>query len=52
MSRLTIDITGQDAADNERLAALTAELAPALDPGSAQVKQALQGLLDLGAAGV
>ena len=34
--------TGQDAADAERLAALTAELAPALDPGSAQVKQALQ----------
>ena len=33
---------GQDAADPERLAALTAELAPALDPSSAQVKQALQ----------
>ena len=34
--------TGQDAADPERLAALTAELAPAQDPASAQVKQALQ----------
>jgi 2-hydroxychromene-2-carboxylate isomerase len=34
--------TGQDAADNERLAALTAELAPAQDPGSAVVKQVLQ----------
>ena len=34
--------TGQDAADTERLAALTAELAPAQDPASAQVKQALQ----------
>lgn len=33
---------GQDAADPERLAAVTAELAPALDPSSAQVKQALQ----------
>ena len=33
---------GQDAADPERLAALTAELAPALDPSSAPVKQALQ----------
>jgi 2-hydroxychromene-2-carboxylate isomerase len=34
--------TGQDAANTERLAALTAALAPAQDPGSAQVKQALQ----------
>lgn len=34
--------TGQDAADPERLAALTAALAPAQDPGSAEVKQALQ----------
>ena len=34
--------TGLDAADPERLSALTAELAPAQDPGSAQVKQALQ----------
>jgi 2-hydroxychromene-2-carboxylate isomerase len=33
---------GQDAAGPERLAALTAELAPALDPSSAPVKQALQ----------
>lgn len=33
---------GQDAADSERLASLTAELAPALDPSSAQVKQTLQ----------
>lgn len=33
---------GQDAADPERLAALTAELAPAQDPASAQVKQTLQ----------
>jgi 2-hydroxychromene-2-carboxylate isomerase len=33
---------GQDAADLDRLAALTAELAPALDPSSAPVKQALQ----------
>ena len=48
--------TGQDAADAERLAALTAELAPALDPGSAQVKQALlkhsQEAMDLGVFGV
>ena len=48
--------TGQDAADPERLAALTAELAPALDPGSAQVKQALQAhsqeAMDLGVFGV
>jgi 2-hydroxychromene-2-carboxylate isomerase len=34
--------TGLDAADPERLSTLTAELAPAQDPGSAQVKQALQ----------
>lgn len=34
--------TGQDAADPERLAALTAALAPAQDPGSAQIKQLLQ----------
>jgi 2-hydroxychromene-2-carboxylate isomerase len=34
--------TGQDAADPERLAALTAALAPAQDPGSAGVKLALQ----------
>jgi 2-hydroxychromene-2-carboxylate isomerase len=34
--------TGQDAADPERLAALTTELTPAQDPGSPQVKQALQ----------
>jgi 2-hydroxychromene-2-carboxylate isomerase len=34
--------TGQDAADAERLTALTAELAPAQDPSSAQVKQTLQ----------
>jgi 2-hydroxychromene-2-carboxylate isomerase len=34
--------TGQDAADTERLSTLTAELAPAQDPASAQVKQALQ----------
>ncbi len=33
---------GKDAADPERLAALTAELAPAQDPGSAQVKQTLR----------
>ncbi|WP_291937494.1 2-hydroxychromene-2-carboxylate isomerase [Limnohabitans sp.] len=48
--------TGQDAADAERLAALTAELAPALDPGSAQVKLALQKhsqeAMDLGVFGV
>jgi 2-hydroxychromene-2-carboxylate isomerase len=48
--------TGQDAADAERLAALTAELAPALDPGSAHVKQALQKhsqeAMDLGVFGV
>ena len=48
--------TGQDAADAERLAALTAELAPALDPGSAHVKQALQKhsqeAIDLGVFGV
>ena len=48
--------TGLDAADAERLAALTAELAPALDPGSAQVKQALQKhsqeAMDLGVFGV
>ena len=48
--------TGQDAADAERLAALTAELAPALDPGSAQVKLALQKhsqeAIDLGVFGV
>lgn len=48
--------TGQDAADPERLAALTAELAPALDPGSAHVKQALQKhsqeAIDLGLFGV
>lgn len=34
--------TGWDAADPERLSALTAELVPAQDPASAQVKQALQ----------
>jgi 2-hydroxychromene-2-carboxylate isomerase len=34
--------SGQDAADPERLAALSAELAPVQDPGSAQVKLALQ----------
>lgn len=34
--------TGQDAADPERLAALTAELTPALDTHSTAVKQALQ----------
>lgn len=34
--------TGLEAADPDRLAALTAELAPAQDPGSTQVKQALQ----------
>lgn len=48
--------TGQDAADAERLAALTAELAPALDPGSTQVKLALQKhsqeAMDLGVFGV
>jgi 2-hydroxychromene-2-carboxylate isomerase len=48
--------TGQDAADPERLAALTAELAPALDPGGTQVKQALQKhaqeAMDLGVFGV
>jgi 2-hydroxychromene-2-carboxylate isomerase len=48
--------TGLDAADAERLAALTAELAPALDPGSAHVKQALQKhsqeAMDLGVFGV
>jgi 2-hydroxychromene-2-carboxylate isomerase len=48
--------TGLDAADAERLAALTAELAPALDPGSAHVKQALQKhsqeAIDLGVFGV
>ena len=48
--------TGQDAADPERLAALTAELAPALGPSSAQVKQALQmhaqEAMDLGVFGV
>jgi 2-hydroxychromene-2-carboxylate isomerase len=48
--------SGQDAADAERLAALTAELAPALDPGSAHVKQALQKhaqeAMDLGVFGV
>ena len=47
---------GQDAADPERLAALTAELDPALDPSSAQVKQALQKhsqeAMDLGVFGV
>ena len=48
--------TGLDAADAERLAALTAELAPALDPGSAHVKEALQNhsqeAIDLGVFGV
>jgi 2-hydroxychromene-2-carboxylate isomerase len=48
--------TGQDAADPERLAALTADLAPALDPGGTQVKQALQKhaqeAMDLGVFGV
>lgn len=34
--------TGQDAADSQRLAQLTAELNPARDPSSADVKQALQ----------
>ena len=34
--------TGLDAADPERLATLTAELAPVQNPGSSQVKQALQ----------
>lgn len=34
--------TGLDAADAERLVALSSELAPAVDPASAQVKQGLQ----------
>jgi 2-hydroxychromene-2-carboxylate isomerase len=34
--------TGLDAADTTRLMDLQAELTPVLDPGSAQVKQALQ----------
>jgi 2-hydroxychromene-2-carboxylate isomerase len=48
--------TGLDAADAERLASLSVELAPALDPGSALVKQALQThaqeAMDLGVFGV
>lgn len=38
--------SGQDAADAERLTALTAQLAPSREPGSAEVKQVLQAHAD------